>query len=125
MERVFKTGCYGRSNEEFQKFDKGDAKSLTRPEMSFTIEEIKKRFTLQTLAYEANAANPQFMLPAESDEFDAPAVNINENYDILDARSATHDALRARVDYLGAIRSADKASTSTTVEKDVVETKTE
>lgn len=125
MGRVFKTGCYGRPNEEFQKFDQGEEKSLTRPEMSFTIEEIKKRFTLQTLAYEANAANPQFMLAAESDEFDAPAVNITENYDILDARSATHDALLARMHYLGALRASGKAPDSTTVEKDVVETETE
>ena len=101
-------------------FSKGEEKSLTRPEMSFTIKEIKERFTLHQLVRDGINANPQYMLDATSDEFDAPAINVTETYDILDARDSALRAQRARMDILNFQR-ARKASVTSSAEEIVSE----
>ena len=95
-----------------QSFSAGEGKSLTRPEMSFTLKEIKERFTLHQLLRDGQNANPQYMLDATDNDFEAPAVNVTENYDILDARDSALRSQRARMDYLSAKRNSKTSDTA-------------
>lgn len=82
------------------------------PDLSFTVQEIVNKFTLQRVILESQNASPNYLLSSGSNEFDSAPTNIPQGYDLVNARADALRATTARLDYIRALRSAKGSDVS-------------
>lgn len=90
----FNTGFYADSS--VQPHNCTTVRPVVRPDLSFTVKEIAKRFTLQNIIMQSHNSNPLYNGDATDNDFDQPAVNVPQMYDLVDARADTMRVLEAR-----------------------------
>lgn len=90
----FNTGFY--ANSDVTPHDCTTVRPVVRPDLSFTVKEIAKRFTLQNIILQSQNSNPLYNGDANDNDFDQPAVNVPQMYDLVDARADTMRVLGAR-----------------------------
>lgn len=90
----FNTGFYADSN--VTPHNCTTVRPVVRPDLSFTVKEIAKRFTLQNIIIQSQNSKPLYNGDATDNDFDQPAVNVPQMYDLVDARADTMRVLEAR-----------------------------
>lgn len=84
------------NNRNYEKF-KVSEESNVRPDLSFTIQEIKQKFTLQQILINSKDVENNYLLDASSNDFDCPPVEVRQNYDLVDAYADSNRLYSARL----------------------------
>lgn len=90
----FNTGFY--CDSDVKKHDCTTVRPIVRPDLSFTIKEISKRFTLHNIIDASHRSNPIYNGDSNDVDFDQPSVNVPPMYDLVDARNDTMRVVNAR-----------------------------
>lgn len=83
-----------------QKFEVPTQSDVVRPDLSFTIKEIQQRFTLHQIIANGKDSNKNYLLSSDSNEFDSPAVNLPQNYDLVNAYADSNRVYNARMHFI-------------------------
>lgn len=96
------------------------------PDLSFTVQEICNKFTLQRVILESKNAEANYLLDSRSNDFDSAPANIPQGYDLADARADALRVTNARLAYINSLRrSKESVKTSSAETKEETPTKTE
>ena len=96
------------------------------PDLSFTVQEICNKFTLQRVILESKNAEANYLLDSRSNDFDSAPANIPQGYDLADARADALRVTNARLAYINSLRlSKESAKVSSEETKEESSAKTE
>lgn len=80
------------------------------PDLSFTVQEICSKFTLQRVILESKNAEANYLLDSRSNDFDSAPANIPQGYDLVDARADALRVTNARLAYIDELRRSKKSA---------------
>lgn len=96
------------------------------PDLSFTVQEICNKFTLQRVILESKNAEANYLLDSRSNDFDSAPANISQGYDLVDARADALRVTNARLAYINHLRRSKESVKSSSEEtKEETPAKTE
>lgn len=79
------------------------------PDLSFTVQEICNKFTLQRVILESKNAEVNYLLDSSSNDFDSVPTNVPQGYDLVDARADALRVTNARLAYIDKLRRSKKS----------------
>ena len=74
------------------------------PDLSFTVQEICNKFTLQRVILDSKNAEANYLLDSRSNDFDSVPANVPQGYDLVDARADALRVTNARLAYIDELR---------------------
>ena len=80
------------------------------PDLSFTVQEICNKFTLQRVILESKNAEANYLLDSRSNDFDSAPSNVPQGYDLVDARADALRVTNARLAYIDELRRSKKSA---------------